>query len=230
MKLILNVLALLTVLIGYSQSSSNNQLVDNNAEQLFNTGRGNFGSMLYVNNPKFRTIGTYYLFDNWDNYCVIHTSGNKKFAVRNLNLNLRRNIFESKVGNDSLFAFNFNNIEKIVIDGKVYKNYFWNDDSRVYEVLYENDNMQLLKGFDVKFVEGSANPMLNRKYDKFVRKEYYFVRIDGKIKPIKLKKKKILKLLDQKNVMKVEEYAKRNKLSFNDEEEIGKILEYSESL
>lgn len=230
MKQILSLIGLLMITVGFGQASENRSLVDNNAENLYNVGNtNNFGSMLHVNNPRRKTVGTFYLFDEWDNYTVIHTNTDQKFAVRNMNLNLKRNLFESKVAGDSIFSFNFNNIDKFVINGKVYKNYFWDNDNRVYEVVYDGEDVQILKGFKVVLMEGSANPMLNRKYDKYIRKESYFIRQDGKIKPFKLNKKKILKLAGKDDMEAVEDYARINDLSFKKDEDVKKIMEYSES-
>jgi len=128
-----------------------------------------------------------------------------------------------------LFTFNFNNIEKFVVNNKVYKNFYWNDDNRVYEIIFDGDDFQILKGFTLNLVEGSANPMLGRKNDRYIRKEKYFVRQDDKIKPFKLKKKRVLKLVegDQEKARLIMNFADQNDLSFKKEYDLKRILEYS---
>ena len=197
--------------------------------RMSNTNKGTFGASTLFYNPKRRTDGTVYLFENWDNTGVIHTSDGQKFLIRNINLNIERHTFESRVSRDTLFTFNFNNIERFTINGRNFKNYYWDDDNKVYEIVYDNGDFQILKGFRVLLVEGSANPMLNRSVDKYVRKEYYYIRKDDKIKVFKLKKNKILKLVDgdEAKAEKIEEYAKNNNLSFKREGDVKKILEYS---
>ena len=74
------------------------------------------------------------------------------------------------------FRLTFNNIKQIIINGKSYKNYFYNEDNRVYELIYSGKTFSILKGFDVKLVTGSGNPMVNRSNDKYVKKESYFIR------------------------------------------------------
>ena len=44
----------------------------------------------------------------------------------------------------------FNNIKKIVINNKIYKNFYYDDDNRVYEMLYDTDQYKFMKGFEVK--------------------------------------------------------------------------------
>ena len=74
--------------------------------------------------------GSAYLFDEWNNDGEIQTLTGARFLVRNINLNISRNAFEAKINdNDSIFSFTFNNIKQIIINGKSYKNYFFNEDN-----------------------------------------------------------------------------------------------------
>ena len=228
MKNIFSFISILLVGLVFSQSSvgtaGDQQSLSYNIQHI-----KTFGSSITFYNPKRQTDGTLYLFDKWDNYCIIQTEDNQKFVLRNINLNMKRHTFESKVEGDSIFTFSFNNIDRFIINGRTYKNYYWEEDNRVYEIIYDSNDFQILKGFRVKLVEGSANPMLNRSKDKYVRKEYYSLKRDNKIKPFKLKKSHILKLvdgdIDKEN--KIKDYAKNNSLSFKKEKDVLKILEYS---
>ena len=160
--------------INLSLSQSNSQTDFRSAL----TGKSaNFGSSFFYNQPNKVILGSTYLFDEWNNDGEIQTVTGERFLVRNINLNLSRNAFEAKVNdNDSIFSFNFNNIKQIVINGKSYKNYYFNEENRVYELIYSNENFSILKGFSVKLVTGSGNPMVNRSNDKYVKKESYFIR------------------------------------------------------
>jgi len=133
---------------------------------------------------------------------------------------------------DSIFSFTFNNIKKIVINNKVYKNYYYDDDNRVYEMLYDSDNYKLMKGFEVKLIAGSANPLVNRPNDKYVRGEDYFIMINGTINPVKLKKKSIFKTLklDKSDSSKLDMFVDSNSLSLKNVEGVVKVLEYYNSI
>ncbi|MFQ3369608.1 MAG: hypothetical protein ACI8PF_000907 [Flavobacteriaceae bacterium] len=188
-----------------------------------------FGNSMMFYNPKRQIDGKFHLFENWNNTAVIHTLSDDKFLVKRINLNLQRNSFESKMNDsDSIFSFTFNNIKKIVIGKAVYKNYYYNDDNRVYQMLYDSDKYKLLKGFEVKLITGSANPMVNRPNDKYVRGENYFIMIEGVISPIKLKKKSLYKTLDldKSNTSRLNMFVESNSLSLKKEEDIVKLLEY----
>lgn len=130
-----------------------------------------------------------------------------------------------------MFTFNTNNIVKFIINNKVYKNLYSEEGKRIYEIVYEEKgDFTILKGFSIKLIQGSANPMVNRKDDKFVKTETYFLRQGtSTIKTFRLNKKKVLGLIsnNQDRVTKLEEFMKKNDLSYKKSEDIKKGLESS---
>ena len=192
----------------------------------------NFGSSFFYNQPNKVILGSTYLFDEWNNDGEIQTVTGERFLVRNINLNLSRNAFEAKVNdNDSIFSFNFNNIKQIVINGKSYKNYYFNEENRVYELIYSNENFSILKGFSVKLVTGSGNPMVNRSNDKYVKKESYFIRDaeDKSIQKFKLNKRSLVKLFSNKDLdlERIERFSSSKRISFKDEEDVIQLLKFA---
>jgi len=162
-----------------------------------------FGTSFFYNQPNKFIIGSAYLFDEWNNDGEIQTLTGERFLVRNINLNISRNAFEAKINdNDSIFSFTFNNIKQIIINGKSYKNYYYNEDNRVYELVYSGNNFTLLKGFNVKLVTGSGNPMVNRSNDKYVKKESYFIRSNSEktIENFKMNKRSLNRLFEKSAV------------------------------
>ena len=227
-----SLVCLLTLGFTYAQNAETTAGVTNNSsDTMLAAGNGmksGYGAAAYFVNPLRAVDGTVYLFEDWNNAGIIYAA-NERFALNNINLNIQRNSFESKVGQDSLFSFNFNNVDKFVVNGRTFKNYYWEDDNRVYEIIYEGNNWSIIKGFKIVEVTGSANPMLNRTRDRMVRKMFYYLKNEKGIHSLVLKKKRILKLVkgDGKNVEKTANFAKSNKLSFKKEDDLRKILEYS---
>ena len=223
----------ITLLISNCYSYSQNNNISAGSQASENLNRGNdlsYGSSMTFYNPKRFTEGTYHLFESWDNTAAIYTISDEKFLVKRINLNLKRNSFEAKMNDsDSIFSFTFNNIKKIVINNKIYKNFYYDDDNRVYEMLFDSDHYKFMKGFKVKVISGSANPMVNRPNDKYVRGEEYFMMINGYIHPVKLKKKSIVNLLtdgDKLNKSKLDVFVDSNLLSLKNVDDIIKLLEY----
>ena len=191
----------------------------------------NFGTSFFYNQPSKVILGSAYLFDEWNNDGEIQTLTGERFLVRNINLNISRNAFEAKINdNDSIFSFNFNNIKQIIINGKSYKNYFFNEDNRVYELIYSGSKFTILKGFSVKLVTGSGNPMVNRSNDKYVKKESYFIRSgDNMIESFKLSKRSLNKLFENSSidVNRILAYIDSSNLSYKDESDVIKMLEFA---
>ena len=219
-----NILAVLCLLLSGSVYTQTNF----NAGLSMGGNDTNFGSSFFYNTRNI-VLGSVYLFDEWNNSAEIHTLSNEKFLVRNINLNINRNAFEAKLtDSDSIFSFNFNNIRHIVINDKIYKNYYYNDDNRVYEIIYQSNKFSIMKGFSIKVVSSSGNPMVNRSNDKYARFSSYFIKRKNSIKPFKLRKRSIYNLLDNdKNVIsRLESYMSNKNLSYKREKDVVQILDY----
>ena len=191
-----------------------------------------FGTSFFYNQPNKFIIGSAYLFDEWHNDGEIQTLTGERFLVRNINLNISRNAFEAKINdNDSIFSFTFNNIKQIIINGKSYKNYYYNEDNRVYELVYSGNNFTLLKGFNVKLVTGSGNPMVNRSNDKYVKKESYFIRSNSEktIENFKMNKRSLNRLFEKSAVdlNRILGFIDSGNLSYKDEKDVIRMLEFA---
>ena len=191
-----------------------------------------FGTSFFYNQPNKFIIGSAYLFDEWNNDAEIQTLTGERFLVKNINLNISRNAFEAKINdNDSIFSFTFNNIKQIIINGKSYKNYYYNEDNRVYELIYSGRNFTLLKGFDVKLVTGSGNPMVNRSNDKYVKKESYFIRSKSEktIENFKMNKRSLNRLFEKSaiDLNRILGFIDSGNLSYKDEKDVISMLEFA---
>ncbi len=175
--------------------------------------------------------GTVYLFDGWTNNAVIVTSKDQKFRLKNINFNAKENAFESKISQDSLFTFDFANIERIVLKKKTFKNVYSPSDGgyRIYEVIIENKDFEIYKDYAVDIREGNPNPQLGRANDKYIMRDSYYVKKGKSFKKFKLKKSDILKVAGKKSDD-IEKYAKDNNLSFKNERDLQKIANYYKTL
>lgn len=183
-------------LIGQTNKTDGNASAISNNMVVAANGNNAFGASAVFFNPNKKAEGSVHLFKTWDNLGVIHSVDDQKFSIKNINLNLERNVFESKIGQDSLFTFNFNNIKMFVVNGLKFKNYYHKGESKVFQTLYEQETYEILRGFNLQLVKGSVNPMLNRSTDKYVQKSAYYIRENDLIKPLRLKKKNVLRLVN----------------------------------
>ena len=89
------------------KNTNNNNLA---ALATFGPDGANIGSSSVVINPAKNVQGSYHLFESWNNRGVfVFDESDQKYLLRNINFNLDRQVFESKVGRDSVFTFSFDN-------------------------------------------------------------------------------------------------------------------------
>jgi hypothetical protein len=76
------------------------------------------------------------------------------------------------------------------------------------------------------YAKGTANPMLSRKTNKFIKKAKYYLYVDSELTLIKLSKKPFSKLFQSDKVSQesILEYIKQNKLSLSKEEDLIQAL------
>lgn len=236
MKTLLTFLSIITISLVSAQDSAvvNDNLINNAAslQRAASAVQSSYGASAYFVNPARPVKGSIYLFEKWENRGVLVTIDKQRFGMKNINIDLKNQAFQSKFAKDSIFNYNFNNIDRFIINNKVYKNFYYNEDNRIYEIIHETPEYSILKGHKVNLVEGSANPMLNRKTDKYVQKYSYYVKTENSIEKFKLGKKQVLRLIDvdKESADKIIKYVKDNKLSFKNDLQLKRILDYSTSI
>ena len=188
---------------------------------------GGFTGVFY--NRVTPTEGTIYLFDNWEQSAIVHRVLDDKFLVKRVNFNLNKMSFDAKITeSEDVLSFSFDGIDKIEIDNKVFKNILHNKSNRIFQIFYSDDNVKFMKGFDIKLIKASKDPMVNRPNDKYVKSESYFLMNKGVITRIKLKKKAIYKTLElnKGEISNIDAFIKSTSISLKKEQDIIKLLTY----
>lgn len=228
---LLTSLSLLITCVSYAQTdqavNANNTTIISIASQ----GSGYRGGTGVVFNPPRNIEGTVYLYDTWRNNVVIETD-KQKFKLTNINFNAKRNSFESKIqGTDSIFSFDFKNINRLLVNNQPFKKVYSPIDGgyKIYEVIAEAGDYAIYKDYYIEIKEGNPNPMLVQTNDKYVMRDSYYVKKGNSFKRLKLKKSAILKSLGSKSKA-LEEYASANNLSFRNEAELEKIIAHYSTL
>lgn len=171
--------------------------------------------------------GSVFLFEGWKNNGVI-SLGDKNYLFYEMNYDVYKDEFLAKISKDSIYVFDFNFIDKIILNGKTFKQHYDSrlNQTKIYEVVYENTDFVLLKDYYVVITEGSPNPMLNRAKDVVRKKSNYFTSIDNAIEPFKLKKSYIIDLIDDEKKEEFKKYVQRNNLSYSNESDVYRMLQH----
>jgi hypothetical protein len=203
-----------------------------NSDAAYNFKIGNIlgDSGTFYNIPK-DIVGNIYVFEDWNNKSIL-SIGDKVYRLTNINLNMKTDMFEAKVGKDSMFAFNTSNIDYIIIKNRKFKSFYVskNEKNRNFELIYDGDKIKLLKGYEVGIKYNDPDPLMVKKnVDNYFTTKTYYIKTGDRIEQIKLKKKDILNIFGSKaNV--VGKFVKDNKLSYKKEKDLNKIFIYHGSL
>ncbi len=173
---------------------------------------------------KEATDGTVYLNDTWAEKGYVY-AGDKKFVFPKMNFHVAEGAVVSKFQQDSIFTFGTTGYDKIVFNNTVFKSIYTpaRGGNVMYEVVFESPEFSILKTYSIEVRESSPNPMVNRSRRKIVKNSHYSKLEGTKIRDFKLKKKDVLALAgDQKKAL--ENYAKSNRLSYKDDEDVSQML------
>lgn len=218
------ILFITSSLFGYSQRTKGGGVVFNNTQQ-----------MNYIEVPisiKDTSIdGSVYLFPSWDGFFKIVSKEGLVSKISNLNYNLKSNTLESKFSKDSVFQFDRKNISYILNSNKKYKFINDGDLNGLFFEIYDGSKIKLFKEFKISILKGVVNPLTEVKdsKDKYVQSFNYFIFKENQYKKINPSKGTVLKLLEDKKDS-VKKYVTDNKLSYENDENLNKILIYYESL
>jgi len=174
------------------------------------------GQLVDVNNDL-------YAFKDWNNKGILFID-DKQYSLNNLNFNISTNTFDSRVKRDQLFLYKSSEIDSININSHLFKRV----GDAFYEVLFENNDDQFLKKYDVKFKAGSVS-RLNGSVGKptFSVTYKYLLKREDDISSIELTKKSILHLVsDTGNLNSFESFVKQEKLSYKKEDDTVKMIEF----
>lgn len=165
----------------------------------------------------------HYSFSNWSNEGVLYLN-NTHYKISNINFNASTNSFESRIDRKKNFAYKNGKIDSVSINNSVFKKI----DDYFYEILNEIADFYFLKKHDIKYHAGTINRMNLMEGEGYTSLDYkYLIRIGGDYRTVSLNKKSILGLVesrvDQDNLS---EYVKKNKLSYKQEDDVSKILQF----
>ncbi|MFN1834544.1 hypothetical protein AB2B38_004725 [Balneola sp. MJW-20] len=228
-KFKLLLLFLLTPLFVAAQISSEDAEELNSRWQLLQSSSLNTAQLTFQHT---NVRGTPYLFDDMVvGKIMFQGRWTEQFLG---NYDIANNVIKLVRGTEEILIDGFK-IDAAVLDDMNLKNNFPADEdleitkADLMEVIYEGENFSLLRKYNVNLREGQmtySNATKNEYYDKT---DFVALLRDGQYTKTKMKKRDILRLFeDQKK--EIDNYAKKNKLKYDEKEDLAKILAFADSL
>jgi len=176
---------------------------------------------------KRNIVGSVFLYEDWSNNGAVFV-GDRKFSFKSMNYHIEKGKFMTKIDNDSTFVIDNNQIDKVIINNKHFKNIYspLKGEYNYFEVVFDGDKISLLKSYAISFKERSPNPMVNRPLSEIKKKRTYYTLKDNNLELFKLKKSSLYSLVkkDQQSPLKKE--IKKYNLSYKKDADLKLIFKY----
>lgn len=179
----------------------------------------------FVRIPPRKILGSYHIFDTWENKGVIYVNKEKAYNINNINVNVKENRFESRTSKDSVFAFDTQVLDYVLINDRKFKRVYFDPfrDYKICELIVEEDDYKIFKVYRSDVKKNDPDPlMIKPNGDEFVVNSWYYIKRGEDIERFKLNKKYILELLSN-HKKEIESFAKKNKLSWNKVEDFKQM-------
>lgn len=150
------------------------------------------------------------------------------------NYDIANNVIELMRGSEKILIDGYN-IDEAVLDGQNFKNNFPADEdleitkADLLEVIYEGEDFALLQKYNVNLREGQMTYSSATKNEYYDKTDFVVFLKDGKYQKTKMKKRDILRLFED-HKKDIDKYAKKNRLKYDERQDLAKILEYADSL
>lgn len=219
-------LQLLFILPALAQEPEADTNPINTTRQGFGDMRGIMTAVGFVN-PKARTEGSAYYYEDWDSEAMIYLKDQGRHKVSQVNINLYDNTLDALYDGNNVFTFDTKELMQVVIGKTIFRPFMLDKKLRILELFY-NNKAAIYKHNYVSYSKSSANPMINRKTNKYIKNERLYLYRDGQLIKIKLAKKAFAKLFASGLMSQevIERYISDNNLSLKKEDDLIQVLNF----
>lgn len=164
---------------------------------------------------------------NWKSVLRVVNLNKKIIKVGSSNFHIKLQKFITKIDNKSVYLWDDKGVDFFLLDYVKFKMY----DDKYYQILSVGEGLIFAKNLSLKTIKKNVNPMMGERSEESFKVKNNFVLIkNGIVEKIKLKEKVILKHISENKKEFIKVYAKKNKLKFNKEKDLKKIINYYNTL
>jgi len=187
-------------------------------------------------NKKAKTVeGSPYLYETWNNEAMVYYN-QKVYKFKSFNYNVYAERFEAKVSEDTIFVFNPRGIDKIVVKDRSFRRYLDPEFQRnsYFEEIAKTGDFHIVRKYFTKIRQADVNPLTKVKegLPELIQYEIYYL-IKGEstlLERFKLKKSRVLNLMDKEYFKDIQAFVNRHRLKYNNIEDVVKIIQYYNTL
>ncbi len=203
------------------------------SDNSFQTTRAGFGEMSGFNmgpgfiNPRVRTEGSAYYFDNWDTQAVVYLKEQGRYKVEQVNINLMDNKLEALYDENNVVVLETEKVLQVIVNDKIFRALTVDKKPQLLELFY-NEKVSVYKHYSIRYRKSDPNPMINRKTNKYTRSETYYLHRDGQLIKIKLTNKSFAKLFatGDHSEEAIVDFIKENDLSLKKDGDLRQVLNF----
>ena len=209
----------------FTSSLNSSQAIDGS---IVNFDGGNYSGRTFQAATKLE--GDKFLFDNWLSSARLITQNKQVVDIRNVNFDMERGTFSFKEGEYVLDVNQFV-VSSVSVNDLIFKRTLNPIDniSRLMEVIYESDDLSLLKDHNVRIREGKFDIQVGQEPDEFVSSTSYYLISEGEFKKFKPKKSGVISIFGNYEDVMVK-YVKDNKLSYKEDTDLKVMFSKLNSL
>ncbi|MEA2041639.1 MAG: hypothetical protein U9N85_03705 [Bacteroidota bacterium] len=214
--------------VGFAQTNPHSQVITH-------TGNGNM-ILMETETKAPETKGSYFLEEDW-NSGIITLYSESEIKNYPFKYNMKYNQFELKTLED-IKVLPTQDVQSFIwINNSGRKQYFINcsefaesTEKGFYQIISKG-TVSLVKYTNIELLSPNYNAAMDAgsKASRYTKENDYYVQIGKTFKKIKPRKRKILRIFNDKSET-VEQFAKQNNLRYRDEDDLAKIFNYYNSI
>lgn len=173
------------------------------------------------------TAGSSFLFEDWNNITVLTSENGEKLKLKNSNLFIDKNEFQTKSEEGEVYTLDGNFLKTVVINNRIFEkiNFPQENGYKFLELVFNSNEKKLLKEYSLVLKENRLNASTTESVLNKTVSNIYYVKTKGSFKAIKINKSSISNYLGI-STKELKRYLNSSKLTLSNDEDLKELLRH----
>lgn len=173
------------------------------------------------------TAGSSFLFEDWNNITVLTSENGEKLKLKNSNLFIDKNEFQTKSEEGEVYTLDGNFLKTVVINNRIFEkiNFPQENGYKFLELVFNSNEKKLLKEYSLVLKENRLNASTTESVLNKTVSNIYYVKTKGSFKEIKINKSSISNYLGI-STKELKRYLNSSKLTLSNDEDLKELLRH----